>query len=404
MDRTWRPRLRRSSPVPATAGPAAADPVTPEEGDRLDAGPGAAPAGPEGARASWVVGPTRRTHDDGWDGIEVDVDGRPVRFEVLGNQPADRVEAVLTALVPAALAAGAELSTERPVDRGWLEGVGRASDLMASWWGHAPTAPVAAPSARSGEAHRQAFGVGLCFTSGVDSFWALLRGGHDPTHLVYVIGYDVDHDDVERVQEQVAAVRAVAQAKGLTPVFVRTDLRHHPHAAAVSWERLHGAALAAVGLLLADVIGRLVIPPSYASGRLVPWGSRPDLDPLWTLPGVVDIEHSLTALPRLARVQAVGHDPLVHEHLRVCWEHLTAGANCGRCEKCVRTMVMLTTIGQLEACRTFGVPVALPELIRAVAPLPERHAVMWRDLLTEPLPDDVRAAIDEVAGPLTSAP
>lgn len=317
---------------------------------------------------------------------------------MLGHRPADRVEAVLTAFVPAALSAGAELRTERPVDRGWREGVDRASALMASWWDHAPTAPVAAPVARPGGADQHAAGVGLCFTGGVDSFWALLRGGHDPTHLVYVVGYDVEADDTDRVEDQVAAVRAVAEAKGLTPVFVRTDLRHHPHAAAVSWERLHGAALAAVGLLLADVIGRLVIPPSYASGRLVPWGSRPDLDPLWTLPGVVDIQHSLTALPRLARVQAVGDDPLVHELLRVCWEHLTAAANCGRCEKCVRTMVMLTTIGQLGSCRTFGAPVALPELVRALTPLPERHAVMWRDLLTEPLPDDVRAAILGVAG------
>lgn len=323
---------------------------------------------------------------------------------MLGHRPADRVEAVLTAFVPAALSAGAELRTERPVDRGWLDGVDRASALMASWWDHAPTAPVAAPAARPGGADQQAAGVGLCFTGGVDSFWALLRGGHDPTHLVYVVGYDVEADDTDRVEDQVAAVRAVAEAKGLTPVFARTDLRDHPHAAAVSWEYLHGAALAAVGLLLADDIGRLVIPPSYASGRLVPWGSQPDLDPLWTLPGVVEVEHSATALSRLARVQAIGHDPLVHQHLRVCWEHLAPGANCGRCEKCVRTMVMLTTVGELGACRTFGDVVDLPELIRRVTPLPERHTVMWCDLLAEPLSDDVRTAIVEALGPLPSTP
>lgn len=323
-----------------------------------------------------------------------------MRFEVLDHRPADRVEAVLTAFVPAALAAGAQLATDRPVDPGWLEGVGRASALMASWWAHAPTAPIRAPAGVAAAAKSErAGGVGLCFTGGVDSFWALLRGGHHPSHLVYVIGYDVDRRDVERVRGQVAAVRAVAADRGLSPIVARTDLRQHHQAAAVGWERLHGAALAAVGHLLADVIGRLVIPPSYARGRLIPWGSRPDLDPHWSLPGVVDVEHSATDLPRLRRVQAIGPDPLVHQHLRVCWEHLTNDANCGRCEKCVRTMVMLATVDQLRRCRTFPDDTAdLPELIRAVAPLPKEHVGKWRDVLAEPLPDDVRAALFDVAG------
>ena len=67
--------------------------------------------------------------------------------------------------------------------------------------------------------------------------------------------------------------------------MVRSDLRSHPGFASVSWEDTHGAALAAVGHALHRTIGTLVIPPSYAASRLVPWGSRPDLDPRWSVPG-----------------------------------------------------------------------------------------------------------------------
>ena len=49
----------------------------------------------------------------------------------------------------------------------------------------------------------------------------------------------------------------------------------------------------------------------------------------------------------------VGRSPVALEHLRVCWENLEGAYNCGRCEKCIRTMVNLTVAGALDRCQTF---------------------------------------------------
>ena len=53
--------------------------------------------------------------------------------------------------------------------------------------------------------------------------------------------------------------------------------------AIVDWQtEYHGAALATVGHALADVLGEVLIPGSYAEADLHPWGTHPDLDPLWS--------------------------------------------------------------------------------------------------------------------------
>lgn len=351
------------------------------------------------ATDEWVVGPVRRTYDGPWTGIAVDVDGVPVSFEVLDHAPSRRVEALLTAFAPAALSAGATLRTAEPVDPGWLEGVGRAAALMGTWWGHGADAPVQAPLAAALPHEAAATGgaagdgVGLCFTGGVDSFWSLLHGHHSPTHLVHIVGYDARPDDTPRIDDQLVTVRAVADDHGLETLFVRTDLRDHPHAQAAGWEQLHGAALAAVGILLCDVIGRLVIPPSYPEWLAFPWGSHPALDRLWSLPGVLDVEHGPADESRLDRLTAIVAEPLARRYLRVCWEHRSEAANCGACEKCIRTMVMLVAAEVDQVCATFPPVDDLPARVRALAGLPEKCWTLWVGLHESSLPAELHDAV-----------
>lgn len=354
-------------------------------------------------RPEWVVGPPAAVDDGPWRGVRWDVDGTPITVSVLDHDPAAPPEAVLTALVPAALDAGATLRTDLPVDPTWSASVGRATALMAGWWGHAATSPVRAPAGRP-RRDPPAAGVAQCFTAGADSFWALLHGGREPTHLLYVLGYDVALDDAPRATSQLDAVRAVAEARGLEALVVRTDLRQHPNVPFPLWEKLHGAALAGAAMVASGVVGRLLVPPSYGSGRLVPWGSRPDLDPLWSVPGVLEVEHCATPLPRLPRVQQIAGEPLVQQHLRVCWSKRHPTGNCGTCEKCVRTMAQVATTPHLPAMETLPGREDLPALVRALHPLPPHHLRMWRDLRGVGLPPEVAAAVEEVAGDEVGGP
>jgi hypothetical protein len=53
------------------------------------------------------------------------------------------------------------------------------------------------------------------------------------------------------------------------------------------------------------------------------------------------VTHLGAELRRNLKLEALLDEPLVQRHLRVCWENRAAKGNCGECEKCVRTMVIL---------------------------------------------------------------
>lgn len=351
------------------------------------------------ARPRWVVSALRPepADDEGWAGVVADVDGDPLRFAARGARLSTRPESVLTYFAPQALVAGADLVAPAPVDAGWRAGAAEAGRRLAPWVSvDGPVPAVVAPDGDPPAPPPPTGRTGLCFTGGVDSFWTLLRSGHEASDLVYAWGFDVTLDDRSRFDDLETSLQAVAAEGGQRLVLLRTDARLHPHNRHVLWGFHHGAALGAVGILLADELDRLVIPPSYPDGALIPWGSRPDLDPLWSIPGTVEIVHASTPQDRYARIIDLAEEPLVHQHLRVCWEYLEPGANCGRCEKCVRTMVMFAGAGTLDRLQTFPTSGDLPAAVAALAPLPPHSVTFWQALVDDRVPPELRAAVERL--------
>jgi hypothetical protein len=186
----------------------------------------------------------------------------------------------------------------------------------------------------------------LCFSGGVDSFYTLLRSGHEVQYLVFVIGFDMGLGDVERAATFGASLRAVAAAAGARPVVIRSNIREHPVFASVSWEHSHGGALAAIGHLLSGVAGQLLISSSHSRDDVIPWGSHWMTDEFWSSERlrVIHVGAELLRRQKLTRIAA---EPIVREHLRVCWENQTPTGNCSRCEKCIRTRLTLLDCGAL---------------------------------------------------------
>jgi hypothetical protein len=346
--------------------------------------------------------------------VEVEIDG--IAAFVSCDQPIlrNRPEAWGTALALPAARTGTALRFDAPVDPTWLAGAQRNVAAAAEWWGGEPTLEVRAaeptPASASWwrrkrrqdatsdpEAKRPPLedqrGRALCFTGGVDSFYSLLCCDHRPTHLLYVHGFDVDLDDTERRAAISTSIGEVAEARGLQAIELATDLRQHPRFDAVSWEHTHGAALACMALLAADVLEAMIVPPSYTVARMIPWGSRPDLDVHWSVPGVLGVEHGDASLHRLGRTTAIAHEPLAQQHLRVCWEHRNPGVNCGRCEKCARTMTTLCMLGVLDECATFPGTGHLAEAIDGIDDLNPGLHRLWGDLVGGGLPPEIEAAV-----------
>jgi hypothetical protein len=138
----------------------------------------------------------------------------------------------------------------------------------------------------------------------------------------------------------------------------------------VRWNMYVGSALASVGLLLSPRLRRVYIPSTGSYADLSPDGSHPLLDPLWSTESVTFV-HDGGEATRVEKVMALARNEVALQYLRVCWENRDGKYNCGRCEKCLRTMVSLTIADALEECATFDGPIDVDAV--AALRLPNQH-------------------------------
>ena len=299
------------------------------------------------------------------------------------------------ALLPA-LHLGVPVEADLRCDPFWLDNIGQLAPIFAFWWGYRDQFPFADWVAGDGVLSPPAGRTGLCFTGGVDSFHSLLRGQHAVNYLVFVHGFDMPLADTVRMGEFADVLRRVAAATGATPLVVRTNLREHPIFGAVSWDRTHSAALAAVGHLLSGVMDRLVIASSFSYQFTHPWGSHWQTDPLWSGRSL-RIVHDAPHLARMDKVPEIAAEPLLWDNLRVCWENRAPAGNCSRCEKCLRTMVLLAASEKLHHYRVFDTATPLPRLLDRLPAISARLVPRWETLARKHPDPDVRAAIDRLA-------
>jgi hypothetical protein len=185
----------------------------------------------------------------------------------------------------------------------------------------------------------------------VDSFYSGIHP--DVTHLVFVHGFDVDS-----IMSLLPRERRAATSLGKELIEVRTDLRKfsnkHTH-----WAyRYHGAAMAHIGHLLAEHPHTLYIPSSYDDSTVMPWGTHPELDHWWSDSRVQFVHHGIE-MTRAEKVAALVDNSAAMNNLRVCWLNWrdpNGQYNCGRCEKCIRTVINIQAPGGWGRCRTLPAP------------------------------------------------
>ena len=252
-------------------------------------------------------------------------------------------------LLPA-MAAGRPLVLPEPVSAGLLCAVPDIQDIYHAWDRERLERVAVTAEARVESPRLPAAGVGCFFSGGVDSFYTLLKRRTEITHLIFAHGFDILLEDVTRRQRALDAVRAVADELDKPLIELHTNLAPLAHETGVGWKFYHGAALATVALLFQDRLGKVLIPATYTYADLLPWGSHPLLDPLWST-GLMRIEHDGCEATRVEKAAYISEYPLAMKHLRVCLARET-DYNCGRCEKCLRTVVNLRAAGVSGRCRT----------------------------------------------------
>jgi hypothetical protein len=241
---------------------------------------------------------------------------------------------------------GERLRLEGTVSAQLLSKMRKVSELLQSWWG-IRAVRVEAETAHSSPHPRE--GNALFFTRGVDSWHSALRDRSDElhgplTHLLYCRDLDRQYSPGTR-RRAVQLTREAADCLGLPLLIVshngRELLDHF-----VNWERSHGGVLAGIGLALGGYFANVHLASTHDSGHLIPWGSHPALDPLWsTAETTLHLDGAQTT--RTDKVKAIATADFALSRLKVCWRE-DIDTNCGRCEKCVRTQCALAIAGALE--------------------------------------------------------
>jgi hypothetical protein len=347
------------------------------------------------------------------------VDGHAVWFESADRPLAAATEAFGAAFLVPALGAGRPLRLAGPVCDQWALNLARLTDEFRRLWYPAAPRPLVVP-ARPGAGLQTAPAAdgqpscppsppaALCFSGGVDAFHALLASGRGIETLVTVVGYDVRLRDRRRATAVTAMARQVAAETAAQAVVVSTNLRRHPLLTGAPWLRAFGGPLAAIGHLLAPAVGRILVASDGLGFEHPEVGSRPSTDPLHGS-ATLAVEHVAAAVTRLEKIRQIAGEPIVQRQLRVCWQNDGAALNCGRCEKCVRTMLALDACGTLGRFAGFGHGRGL---VAALDGLPAVDVVVqpfYRELLGQGLSVSAAAAVDrlldrsDMAAPETAA-
>jgi hypothetical protein len=280
--------------------------------------------------------------------IEVDVAGSPLWYESDDRKLLPHAEVFASALLVPALARGANLVLSDPLSSEWCKNAAKLMEVYHEWWEYRPV-HIEAPSRQHPLPLREERHA-LFFSGGVDAFFSLLRGPYPIRELVWIHGFDLPLGDPRagRIETDLREVAAVA---GLPLVVVRTNFRQHP----LTGRRIRhtfGGLLASVAHTLPDV-SDMVLSASYDTNRKdAPAGVHWRTDPLWASEAL-RLHSCGSDLFRNDKIRSLLDEPLMHRSLRVCHEGRVE-MNCGRCEKCLRSMLVLVQAGRLKDFPVFA--------------------------------------------------
>jgi hypothetical protein len=277
-----------------------------------------------------------------------------------------------------------------------IEGLYTAHAWWTSWGGM--PFPVPAIETSGGQTRRipTAPRRAVAFLSGgVDGLHMLMRNRQlynrdDPAYVhevLFIHGFDIgkrtrDPED-ERYRMTLRRLEPVVADLGLRLIQCRTNLRHLPSKPDF-WENRHnGAGLAAVGHSAVFGSAFLFIGASWPTSHQVPWGSHPTIDNLFSSQRITVI-HDGSRFSRLQKVCDLARWPTGLAALRVCPANAGSRANCGKCEKCLRTRLELLAagIGETEA---FGPSVTPGEIWDAAIFGSIGDRIIFYEDLIEPL-------------------
>jgi hypothetical protein len=200
-------------------------------------------------------------------------------------------------------------------------------------------------------------GAAVLFSGGVDSLSACFIHAKERLRLISVWGADVGLHERQLWGDISEKQRSFARYHGWRISFVSSNFRTFFHSFRLlrkyfpGYANWYSAAQQGLGLtsLCAPLVylhglPQLYIAATFTRGSVQSWGSHPEIDNRirWASTRVI---HDGLDLGRQQKIAILARQALPSNSyfdIRVCWGR---ERNCGRCEKCVRTIVGLLLEG-----------------------------------------------------------
>lgn len=287
----------------------------------------------------------------------------------------DTCDSFLLVIIQLALSTRQDIRCEAPVSSKLLFHL--RNNLMAMLCSVIPNGKVINIEADALDINYNAKGVGCGCSLGVDSFSSLLRhlkdditDGYRVTHLTLFNSGQFGDMKLEAAEQafkkNVEVLKPFAKEIGLPIVAINTNLNNlyvdyevtllqsfvqRTISAAMALQKLFGHYVFASSNLFNQVFFTTE-DVSHAEIAIVPLLSSNNMEVIL----------SNVEMTRVEKTAYISKNPLVRRYLDVCWatqitnmyeeSHLLEGKkkkNCGKCDKCLRTLLTLDILGEMEA-------------------------------------------------------
>ena len=287
--------------------------------------------------------------------------------------------AFITACLAPAMHHGEQrLTIDAPICPELRNGLVTAMNWLHAWHPQLPLLQIEAATDAPLIGARDAKRPAMFLSGGVDSLATLRSNRFDfpldhPRSIrdgLVVHGFDISGthvmgDQTELFDRAVSALKPIAAEAGVTLIPITTNVRSLDDDVHFWMYQFHGAALAAVAHSLANRLGTVHIAATYDIRHLKPWGSHPLLDPYYSSTDL-QVRHDNDRMSRLDKVRVIADWDAALRNLRTCTENNPGALNCGKCEKCIRTMLELLAVGKLADSAAFAANDVTVDMLQAV--------------------------------------
>lgn len=311
----------------------------------------------------------------------------------LPHKIATTADAFLVGFLAPAMLLGEDLEIRGPVDS---ELLGRIREdvmpLLLRWFRSLHPIEVVCRDTEPAQPGGSPRATAMSWSGGLDATYTATKHLDRIDWLVTCQGFDVRTWHTAFWKKLLGEIENSAEALGKPLIVVKTNLREVSHFQSIQTRRGRidpdyyrlghlgpiGNFMVSLGRCLTPFVSEFITAANVSYEELYPYGSHPLLDPMWST-AAQKVIHDGCEAGRIDKVAFLKKaNPEAIKRLRVCWYPGPREVNCGRCEKCMRTMAELRCAEAEHLGASFSGSIDFRAIRRLR--IDDQHWYLWREI------------------------